>query len=35
MKARLEALIHPPTETQDEDSYPQVPLLTDVHDSVE
>jgi NitT/TauT family transport system ATP-binding protein len=35
MKARLEALIHPPTDNQDEDAYPQVPLLTDVQDSVE
>lgn len=35
MKARLEALIHPPSNAQDEDAYPQVPLLTDVHDSVE
>lgn len=35
MKARLEALIHPPRNAPDEDAYPQVPLLTDVHDSVE
>lgn len=35
MKARLEALIHPPSHAPDEDAYPQVPLLTDVHDSVE
>jgi NitT/TauT family transport system ATP-binding protein len=35
MKARLETLIHPPSNNQDEDAYPQVPLLTDVHDSVE
>ena len=35
MKARLEALIHPPTDNPDEDAYPQVPLLTDVQDSVE
>jgi hypothetical protein len=35
MKARLEALIHPPNEHVDEDAYPQVPLLTDVKDSVE
>jgi NitT/TauT family transport system ATP-binding protein len=35
MKARLEALIHPPGEPVDEDAYPQVPLLTDVKDSVE
>jgi NitT/TauT family transport system ATP-binding protein len=35
MKARLEALIHPPNDNQDEDTYPQVPLLTDVQDSVE
>jgi NitT/TauT family transport system ATP-binding protein len=35
MKARLESLIHPPSHSPDEDAYPQVPLLTDVHDSVE
>ena len=34
-RTRLEALIHPPTDNQDEDAYPQVPLLTDVQDSVE
>ncbi len=34
-KARLEALIHPPTEDTEEESYPSVPLLTDVRDSVE
>jgi NitT/TauT family transport system ATP-binding protein len=34
-KARLEALIHPPTEAAEEESYPSVPLLTDVSDSVE
>ena len=35
MKARLEALIHPPRDDSDEDSYPAVPVLTDVRDSVE
>jgi len=36
MKARLEALIHPPTETAgDGDSYPAVPAMSDVRDSVE
>jgi len=34
-KARLEALIHPPTEDTEEEAYPSVPLLTDVRDSVE
>jgi NitT/TauT family transport system ATP-binding protein len=34
-KARLEALIHSPTEDSEEESYPSVPLLTDVRDSVE
>jgi NitT/TauT family transport system ATP-binding protein len=35
-KARLEALIHPPTENaDDEEVYASVPLLTDVSDSVE
>ncbi len=34
MKARLEALIHPPGAADDE-PYPEVPLLTDVLDSVE
>jgi NitT/TauT family transport system ATP-binding protein len=34
-KARLEALIHPPTENVEEEAYPSVPLLTDVRDSVE
>ncbi len=36
MKSRLEALIHPPAAaTDEEDAYPQVPLLTDVRDEVE
>jgi NitT/TauT family transport system ATP-binding protein len=35
MKARLEALIHPPLEAAEEDSYPAVPVLSDVRDSVE
>jgi NitT/TauT family transport system ATP-binding protein len=35
MKSRLEALIHPPRDDSDEDSYPAVPVLTDVRDSVE
>jgi NitT/TauT family transport system ATP-binding protein len=36
IKHRLESLIHPPAqETDDEDVYPAVPLLTDVRDSVE
>jgi NitT/TauT family transport system ATP-binding protein len=34
-KERLEALIHPPADETDEDTYPSVPLLTDVSDSVE
>lgn len=35
-KARLEWLIHPPSQTGAEDEvYPSVPLLTDVHDSIE
>lgn len=34
-KARLEALIHPPSEETEEEVYPSVPLLTDVSDSVE
>jgi NitT/TauT family transport system ATP-binding protein len=35
-KARLEALIHPPAKPGDEEeSYPSVPLLTDVRDEVE
>lgn len=38
-KARLEALIHPPTETtasaEDDDVVPQVIRMTDVHDNVE
>jgi len=34
-KARLESLIHADNNSQDEDAYPQVPLLTDVRDSVE
>ena len=34
-KARLEALIHPPKEDDEEEVYPSVPLLTDVRDSVE
>jgi NitT/TauT family transport system ATP-binding protein len=34
-KARLESLIHSHNDQQDEDAYPQVPLLTDVRDSVE
>ena len=35
IKARLEALIHPPAHESDEEPYPTVPLLTDVRDSVE
>jgi NitT/TauT family transport system ATP-binding protein len=35
MKARLEALIHPPAADTEEESYPAVPLFTDVRDSVE
>jgi NitT/TauT family transport system ATP-binding protein len=35
MKARLDALIHPPAAAGDEDSYPAVPLLTDVREAVE
>jgi NitT/TauT family transport system ATP-binding protein len=35
MKARLEALIHPPSEVNEEESYPAVPVLSDVRDSVE
>jgi NitT/TauT family transport system ATP-binding protein len=35
MKARLEALIHPPADDGEEEAYPQVPLLTDVRDEVE
>jgi NitT/TauT family transport system ATP-binding protein len=35
-KARLEALIHPPSQHgDDEEAYPSVPLLTDVRDEVE
>ena len=34
-KARLEELIHPPTEETEEEAYASVPLLTDVRDSVE
>lgn len=34
-KARLEELIHPPKEEDEEESYPSVPLLTDVRDRVE
>lgn len=35
-KARLESLIHPPSQMGVEDEvYPSVPLLTDVHDSIE
>ena len=35
-KARLEALIHPPAKSGDEEeAYPSVPLLTDVRDEVE
>jgi NitT/TauT family transport system ATP-binding protein len=35
-KARLEALIHPPTKPgEEEEVYPSVPLLTDVQDDVE
>ena len=34
-KARLEALIHPPTEGGEDEAYPSVPLLTDVRDNVE
>ena len=35
LKARLEALIHAGGDDDDEDSYPAVPLLTDIADSVE
>jgi hypothetical protein len=35
MKARLDALIHPPSATGDEETYPAVPLLTDVREAVE
>ncbi len=35
VKARLEALIHPPAAEDEEEAYPAVPLLTDVQDSVE
>jgi NitT/TauT family transport system ATP-binding protein len=35
MKARLEALIHPPQESPEEENYPAVPALSDVRDSVE
>jgi NitT/TauT family transport system ATP-binding protein len=36
IKARLEALIHPPLKPgQEEEAYPSVPLLSDVTDSVE
>jgi NitT/TauT family transport system ATP-binding protein len=35
MKARLDALIHPPTTIGDDETYPSVPLLTDVRETVE
>jgi NitT/TauT family transport system ATP-binding protein len=35
MKARLDALIHPPAEAGDEEPYPAVPLLTDIRETVE
>ena len=35
VKARLEALIHPPGAAAEEEAYPAVPALSDVRDSVE
>jgi NitT/TauT family transport system ATP-binding protein len=35
IKARLDALIHPPAEDGEEETYPAVPLLTDIREAVE